>query len=186
MKLKIEGWLVTEGEGKYYLYPILPHRRTDSNFHETGGWGRDCTGDPDGYTTYTTYWTEKNKVILTIEKNEIKKIFTKDSQYLILPELTEEEMQRGIMEIEFDSEGVISVDWKELKNDEIEDLDGNIVRKKVIEIFQRHCYSNEDGWVKPRDFSVIGRDVSEDIFDDFTNYGWLKKEYNKTKVINEV
>lgn len=176
MKLKIEGWLVTEGKDDYYLYPFLPNRRTDSYFHETGSRGRDCSNDPDGYTTYTTYWAEKNKVILTIKKAEINKIFTKEHQLL-----NKEEMQRGIMEIEFDSEGIISVDWKELKNDEIKKLDRDIVRKKIIDIFQRHCYSNEDGWVKPRDFSVIGRDVSESIFDEFTNYEWLKKDYNKNK-----
>lgn len=183
MKLKIEGWLVTEGEGEYYLCSTLPYRRTDSDFHQTGG-DSDCSGF-DGYTTYTTYWDKKNKLLLTIGKNEIKKIFIKNSQYLILPELTKEEMQRGIMEIEFDSKGVISVDWKELKNDEIENLSETIVRNKIIEIFQKHCYSNEDGWIKPREFSVIGRDVSEDIFDDFTKYGWLKKDYDKTRVINK-
>ncbi len=133
MKLKIEGWLVTEGED-YYLYPFLPHRRTDSYFHETGSWGRDCTGDPDGYTTYTTYWDKKNKSILTIEKNKIKNIFTKESQYLILPELTEEEMQRGIMEIVFDSEGIISMDWERLKNDEVEELSETIFKDIVIQM----------------------------------------------------
>ncbi len=172
MNLKIKGWLVTEGDEMYYLYNTLPHRRTDSFFTETGA-DLDCSG-PSGDTTYVTEWRDKRDAVLVIEKGKIENVIKK--------KLTKDEMQRGILEIEFSSKKIIDIKWTELKNDEIEELDENIVEKEIIATFQQHCYSIENGWIKPRNFSDIGESVAEDIFDKFTEMEWLRKEYDKTKV----
>ena len=33
------------------------------------------------------------------------------------------------------------------------------IRRKMEAIFKSNCYTTENGWVKPRDFKIIMRDV---------------------------
>ena len=69
--------------------------------------------------------------------------------------------------------------WKPLKEGKnIRYLSRDIVKDKIEEIFQKYCFKHkEDGWILPRSYPEIIKDVKEELYSYMKKNNWLRKSY---------